>query len=110
METHLDRLQLRDRFACVACFSDQLAGKPEPDTYLAACAAVGVDPRAALAVEDSPHGVTAAKAAGLWCVAVPNDITRRLDLSHADLRLASLADASLQDVIARIAALESPGD
>ena len=75
------------RFALVACFGDGLAGKPAPDTYLAACAAIGVEPRAAIAIEDSPHGVTAAKAAGLWCIAVPHEITERLDLSHADLRL-----------------------
>jgi beta-phosphoglucomutase-like phosphatase (HAD superfamily) len=33
------------------------------------------DPAAALAVEDSPNGITAAKAAGLFCVAVPNPMT-----------------------------------
>ncbi len=108
VETHLGRLGLAHRFAFIACFGDPgadgraLAGKPGPDTYLAACAAIGVETGAALAVEDSPHGITAAKAAGLWCVAVPHEITERLDLSHADVRLSSLADASLLDVVARL--------
>ena len=97
---HLDQLGLRHRFAAVACFGDGIAGKPAPDTYLAACAAIDVEPQAAIAIEDSPHGVTAAKAAGLWCIAVPHAITARLDLSHADLRLSSLADTTLRDVIA----------
>jgi HAD superfamily hydrolase (TIGR01509 family) len=101
--THLERLGLRHRFACLACFGGELAGKPAPDTYLAACAAIGVEPAAALAVEDSPHGVAAAKAAGLLCVAVPHEITEQLDLSGADLRLTSLAEVTLSEVLTHFA-------
>jgi beta-phosphoglucomutase-like phosphatase (HAD superfamily) len=79
-----------------------LRPKPEPDTYREACARLGVDPARALAIEDSRHGIIAAKAAGLWCVAVPHVLTETLDLSAADLRLASLADCSLADAIARL--------
>jgi beta-phosphoglucomutase-like phosphatase (HAD superfamily) len=124
VEPHLERLGLLGRFAFIACFGGEvspgahlartvlgdrylggrvLAGKPAPDTYLAACAAIGVKPAAALAIEDSPHGVSAAKAAGLWCVAVPHEITEQLDLSHADLRLGSLADATMLETIGRLA-------
>jgi beta-phosphoglucomutase-like phosphatase (HAD superfamily) len=84
------------------CAGEQRAGKPAPDTYLAACVALGVEARRALAVEDSAHGVAAAKAAGLLCVVVPNSLTKGLDLSAADLRLDSLADCSLADAVARI--------
>ena len=101
VEKHLGHLGLTSRFAAIACFGDGLAGKPAPDTYLAACAAIGVQPRAAIAIEDSPHGVAAAKAAGLWCIAVPHEITARLDLSHADLLLSSLAEQTLQEVLDR---------
>jgi HAD superfamily hydrolase (TIGR01509 family) len=99
---HLERLGLHGHFAHVMCAGHLRAGKPAPDTYLAACAALGVDPPRALAVEDSAHGIAAAKAAGLSCVVVPNSLTRSLDLSAADLRLDSLADCSLHDAIARI--------
>ncbi len=102
VESHLERLQLRHRFASIVCCSAGIAPKPAPDTYLAACAAIDVRPGEALAVEDSPHGVTAAKRAGLRCVAVPHAITEQLDLSHADLRVRSLADMSLREVIARL--------
>ena len=102
VEEHLGHLGLVERFAAIACFGDGLAGKPSPDTYLAACAAIRTDPRAAIAIEDSPHGVTAAKSAGLWCIAVPHEITARLDLSHADLRLSSLTDTTLSEVLARL--------
>jgi len=101
VESHLERLGLAERFAVVACHGPGLAAKPEPDTYLAACEGIGVDAATAIAIEDSPHGVRAAKAAGLWCVAVPHAITERLDLSQADLNLRSLADVSLGDVLRR---------
>jgi HAD superfamily hydrolase (TIGR01509 family) len=99
---HLDRLGLRMHFGHVMCAGNGRSAKPAPDTYVAACAALGVQPHRALAVEDSAHGVTAAKAAGLLCVAVPNSLTEALDLSAADLRLDLLADCSLQAAVARI--------
>jgi beta-phosphoglucomutase-like phosphatase (HAD superfamily) len=55
-----------------------------------------------VALEDSPNGVLAAKRAGLACVAVPNTLTARLDLSAADLRLVSLAELPLPELLARL--------
>ena len=99
VEPHLERLELRDRFAHLSCYVDGIPAKPEPDLYLAACAALGVEPSEAIAVEDSPNGITAAQRAGLFCVAVPNPVTAQLDLSHADVVVASLADLPLADVV-----------
>jgi HAD superfamily hydrolase (TIGR01509 family) len=65
-------------------------GKPAPDSYLAAADALHLPPSACLALEDSPYGVQAAKAAGMRCVAVPNEITAELDLSGADWIFPSL--------------------
>src|SRR6478609_8924903 len=48
---HLDRLGLRGHFEHVMCAGDTRPGKPAPDTYLAACAALGVETQRALAVE-----------------------------------------------------------
>lgn len=101
---HLGRLGLRERFACVVTAGGTVRGKPAPDTYLEACARLGVATGNALAVEDSPHGIAAAKAAGLRCVAVPNALTETLDLSAADLRLGSLADCTLAEVFHRLRA------
>lgn len=47
------------------------AGKPSPDPYLAAAAALGVDPRDCVAFEDSPTGVASAVASGAATIAVP---------------------------------------
>lgn len=77
-----------------------LRAKPAPDLYEHACAALGVEPAAALAVEDSANGVNAAKAAGLWCVATPGPFGAYMDLGAADLVLGSLAERSLHDVLA----------
>lgn len=91
---HLERLGIRDRFACVRCRDDVAAVKPSPDLYLAAVECLGVAPAEAIAIEDSPNGVTAAKAAGMRCVAVPNVITGGLDLTHADVVLKTLEGAT----------------
>ena len=98
----LERIGLHTRFACVVNAGGALGAKPAPDTYLEACERLGVEPASALAIEDSPHGIAAAKAAGLRCVAVPHELTETLDLSAADLRLESLAECSLADAIARL--------
>ena len=101
---HLRNFELLDRFAHVVCCEDGVPPKPSPDCYVTACERLGVEPSRALAVEDSGNGIAAAKAAGLWCVAVPNTLTIRMDLSAADVRLESLAGARLEQVIARLPA------
>lgn len=95
----LDRFGLVDQFAHLSVFDGTCPAKPAPDLYLRACAALRVEPAEAIAYEDSPNGVAAAKAAGLRCVAVPHDLTRHLDLSKADLVVGSLAEVSLSDIL-----------
>lgn len=96
---HLERLGLVERFECVACWRTGVEGKPAPDLYLEAVRSLGVEPHEAIAFEDSQNGVAAAKAAGLFCVAVPHGLTRSLDLSGADLVVDSLAEVSLPDLV-----------
>ncbi len=66
------------------------AAKPAPDIYLAACRSLGVDPGRAVAIEDSPTGVRAARAAGMTCIAVPSETTD--GLHEADHIVPSLLD------------------
>ena len=99
---HLGRLGLLDYFDTIKCVEDTGAHKPDPAPYLAALGTLGVSPDTAVAFEDSPHGVSAAKAAGMLCVAVPNSVTRRLGLDRADLVLDSLASLSLPELLARL--------
>jgi HAD superfamily hydrolase (TIGR01509 family) len=99
VEGHLERLGLRQLFAGIRCRNHVERTKPDPDVYLAALDCLGVTPDEAIALEDSPHGVTAAKAAGLFCIAVPNEVTRPLDFHHADLVVDSLEALSLRDLM-----------
>lgn len=94
----LARLGLAARFTAVAT-GDRHAAKPRPDTYLAALADLGVTAEEAIAFEDSPHGVTAAKAAKLATVAVPNPITATLDFAQADLVLPSFTVTPLGELL-----------
>jgi HAD superfamily hydrolase (TIGR01509 family) len=97
---YLEPLGLADTFDTVQCSDDVGATKPDPAAYLAALEALHVTPQQAIALEDSPNGVLAAKRAGLYCVAVPNSMTRGLVLDHADRQVASLADLSLDELLA----------
>lgn len=99
---HLARLGILDRFACVRCRDDVVRAKPEPDLYLAVLDCLGVAAGDAVAIEDSPNGVAAAKRAGMACVAIPNKITALLDLSQADLLLDSLADLTVPELLGRL--------
>lgn len=92
VERHLEHRGLRHRFEVVATRDLVERAKPWPDVFLTAAERLGVDPARCLVVEDSPNGVTAAKAAGMTCVAVPNPVTEGTDLSAADLVLDSLAE------------------
>jgi HAD superfamily hydrolase (TIGR01509 family) len=94
VERHLTRLELRNRFAAIACREDVEPGrtKPAPDLYVAACDALGVAPARSVALEDSPNGLAAAVAAGLATVGVPAGMTAGADLSAADLVVPSLVE------------------
>jgi HAD superfamily hydrolase (TIGR01509 family) len=71
------RLDIGPHIEAICSAEDEARGKPYPDVYLAAAARLGVPPERCLAVEDSIAGVTAAKAAGMRCIAVPLPELRR---------------------------------
>lgn len=100
VEGHLSRLGLIAYFDCLRARDDVSQVKPDPDLYLSVLAELGVQADEAIVIEDSPIGVTAAQRAGLYCVAVPNALTRLMPLDHADRQLATLEGVSLQDLIA----------
>ena len=93
---HLERLGLLDRFAAISTCENGVPAKPAPTVYRRALEAVGADASEAAAFEDSPNGVAAAKAAGLFCVAVPNRMTTGLDLSAADIVVESFLHLELE--------------
>ncbi|HET7408466.1 MAG TPA: HAD family phosphatase [Mycobacteriales bacterium] len=62
----------RERFAVTLAGDEVGHGKPHPEPYLTACAALGVDPAGCVVLEDAPSGIAAAEAAGCIAVAVPS--------------------------------------
>ncbi|MFD2474376.1 HAD family hydrolase [Amycolatopsis silviterrae] len=94
----LDRLGLTARFTAIET-GDRHAPKPAPDTYLAALRTLAVTAEEALAFEDSPHGVSAAKAAGITTIAIPNPITAQLDFTNADKVLTSFTTTPLTTLL-----------
>ncbi len=99
---HLTRLDLLDHFEAIHTSDDVARTKPDPALFNLVLESLRVHPRQAIVLEDSPNGVIAAKRAGIFTVAVPNVITRRLDLDHADLRLESLTELSLGELIEKV--------
>ncbi|KAB7704083.1 HAD-IA family hydrolase [Bacillus aerolatus] len=73
--------------------------KPAPDLYLKAIEVLNIHPTEAVAFEDSLNGLQAALAAGLKCVIVPNPVTEALAFENHHLRLKSMVEKSLTDVI-----------
>jgi HAD superfamily hydrolase (TIGR01509 family) len=90
----LDRLGVAGAFAAVVSGEEVADGKPDPGVYLLAAERLGADPAACVAVEDTPHGIAAARAAGMRAVAVPNASTQALDLRQADVVVADLEAAA----------------
>jgi HAD superfamily hydrolase (TIGR01509 family) len=95
----LSRYGLRNAFDYISSADDTQHLKPEPDLYLLALEQLKVTAAEAIAIEDSPNGIRAAREAGLYCVAVPNPITSQFDLSQANVIIESLADISLDELI-----------
>jgi HAD superfamily hydrolase (TIGR01509 family) len=98
---HLKRLGLFERFQSILTRDDVAFPKPAPDLYLKTLEFFNLQPHQAIVFEDSPNGITAGRAAGIFTVAVPNPVTRLLDTSHASLNVSSLAELSLDELIAR---------
>jgi HAD superfamily hydrolase (TIGR01509 family) len=99
---HLARLGLSPSFDCIKCSDDVPRVKPDPALYQAVLEALGLRADQAVALEDSPNGIAAAKRAGLFCIAVPNPLTCQLPLGQADLQLGSLAELSLQQLLEQL--------
>jgi putative hydrolase of the HAD superfamily len=102
VEGHLKRLGLYDDFAAIKTSEDVAHTKPAPDLFLAALASLQVEAQEAIVFEDSPNGILAAKRAGLFCVTVPNGLTAGLSLELADMRLNSLTDLTLDDLLKEV--------
>ena len=92
VEPLLDRHFGRDRFEVVVGGDDVKETKPDPAAYLIALERLRLGASSAVAVEDSPPGLGAARAAGVTCVVVVNDYTRGGDFASAALVVEAFSD------------------
>ena len=95
----LEELQIRDYFEVIKTREDVEKVKPDPALYRVAIEGLGIDSSEAVVFEDSLNGLKAAIAAGLTCVVVPNDVTRNLPFENHHLRIESMKDKSLKEVL-----------
>lgn len=99
---HLRRARVIDAFEIIAAGDEVQDHKPAPDVYLLALDRLGLTADRAVAVEDTPHGVDAARRAGLRAIAIPNPHVDPERCAAADLVLGSASEFTLRDALHRI--------
>jgi putative hydrolase of the HAD superfamily len=100
IEPYLVRFGLIGYFDALATADDVTNVKPDPELYLKALERLQVKGEETIAFEDSVNGSNAAKAAGVNCVIVPNPVTAHMTFENYDLRIASMAETGLEQVLA----------
>jgi beta-phosphoglucomutase family hydrolase len=94
----LPQLGLSDAFDAIVCGQDAPEGKPSPEIYLKAAERVEAAPADCIVFEDSPHGLEAARRAGMKCVAVTNTHPAQ-QLAGADRVVGSMEEMDLVQLI-----------
>lgn len=87
----LERLDIADRFDCIADAALIQRGKPDPEIFLTAAAGLKVDPAVCIGIEDAAAGVRAIHAAGMAAIGIGDAI----ELGTADAVLPTIADLRL---------------
>jgi len=90
-------LGIDDYFQSIITSHDVTEGKPSPQVFLVAAQRMGVEPGNCVVIEDAVAGVTAAKRAGMYCVAVTNTNPRQ-SLKQADLIVDTLKSVTIDDI------------
>lgn len=109
ISTGLNILGLSDAWDFIECAEGDVENaKPSPTLYLRALDRLQLNADEGVAIEDSPNGIRAAKRAGLFCLAFANEVTRQLDLSEADLRVDSLEELPLAELLRHVVPSSQP--
>ncbi|HPH96783.1 MAG TPA: HAD-IA family hydrolase [Anaerolineaceae bacterium] len=103
VSSHLRQHHIDHFFDAICTREDVAVVKPNPALYQTALRRLQVNAEDAIAFEDSPNGIKAAVEAGIYCVAVPNQLTSRMDTSHANMHIASFASVPLQTLLRQLA-------
>ena len=96
----LRRFDLRDCFELIVDGSEVEHGKPHPEAYEVTARLLNVEPSQCIVFEDSTVGVAAAKAAGMFCIAVRNPTAAiAQDLDAADLVISSFEELDVEGIL-----------
>jgi len=98
IDAAVGRLGLAPWFSVLHSAQDEPAGKPDPAVFLTTASLLGLDPGRCVVFEDSPAGVRAATAAGMVCVAVPEDHVATANGGPVGFESADLILGSLEEV------------
>jgi HAD superfamily hydrolase (TIGR01509 family) len=90
-----NKLKIKSSFKAIIGNSPEIKTKPAPDIFLKAAEKLQIKPVDCLVIEDSQHGITAAKKAGMKVIAVPNKYTMYQDFSKADKIVNSLSEITM---------------
>jgi putative hydrolase of the HAD superfamily len=102
VEGFLKELRIYDYFEVIRTGDQVTKVKPDPALYLQALEGLGVHASEAVAFEDSANGARAAVAAGIKVVIVPNEVTKAITFDKFDLRINSMLDKDLEQVLAAL--------
>ena len=91
---------ISDAFDAILTGDMVSAHKPDPEIYLKATQALGVDPAETLAIEDSPSGIRAARDAGLYTIAIRTHWMGAVDQTYAHVIVDSLRDIDIDALLA----------
>nr|WP_212927610.1 HAD family hydrolase [Oceanobacillus sp. J11TS1] len=100
--THLTNLNLLSYFDFFVTKDMVEKVKPAPDLFLKALEKLGVEPHEAVVFEDSLNGLVAAQEINIPTVIVPNPVTASLAFENYHLKLNSMADLSLQEILSSL--------
>lgn len=92
----LDKFNIMDYFVAVISGENLKRGKPAPDIFLCAANLLKIESKYCAVIEDSSHGVSAAKSAGMKCIGFQNPNSGNQNLEAADLIVRSLKDLNLE--------------
>ena len=101
MQLLLTQLDFLQYFHATVTGEEVERSKPAPDIFLKAAERLGIPPANCVVVEDGPIGITAAKKAGMKCIAI-TATTEPAKLQEADLVIESYDDIDLEELLARL--------
>lgn len=96
----MDIMGITDIFDVIVTGDMVSEHKPNPEIYLQATQALGVDPRETLAIEDSPSGIRAARDAGLYTIAIRTQWMGAVDQTYAHVIVDSLREIDIDALLA----------